>query len=201
MLTQTATLPATRQRLYLIIIFALFAVPLALAWFLVGRWHPQHTTNHGELLNPAQPVAHFVATRPTGQALGAEFLNGRWTLLYIGAANCDQRCRTGLYDIRQIRLALGKDMLRAQTLWLMPERPDEDLLQWLGREHVDLTVGVADVQTLDFFSRQFPHSVDTDGWIYLIDPLGNLFMRYSTDGNPKGILDDLQHLFKISKIG
>jgi cytochrome oxidase Cu insertion factor (SCO1/SenC/PrrC family) len=201
MLTQTAPSSVLRQRIYLIIIITLFVVPLALAWFLVGRWQPQHTTNHGELLNPAQPVSHFSATRPDGEALTVDFLNAHWTLLYIGDADCDQRCRTGLYDIRQVRLALGKDMMRAQTLWLMPAEPGGDTLQWLSREHIELTVGVADAQTLDFFARQFADAAAAGGWIYLIDPLGNLFMRYSTDSDPKGILDDLRHLFKISKIG
>ena len=39
------------------------------------------------------------------------------------------------------------------------------------------------------------------GNIYIIDPLGNVMMRYSKDSNAKGMIDDLRHLLKASRIG
>jgi len=37
--------------------------------------------------------------------------------------------------------------------------------------------------------------------IYLIDPLGNLMMRYPRDPEPARIIKDLQRLLKYSRIG
>ncbi|NJN46094.1 MAG: cytochrome oxidase assembly protein [Candidatus Competibacteraceae bacterium] len=185
----------------MLFIIALFAVPLALAWVLVGSVHPDSTKNHGELLNPAQPVPQLSARQLDGQPLTETDLRGRWNLLYVAGTECDERCKTGLYDIRQVRVALGKDTPRSQTLFLLREAPDAELLDWLQREHASLTVGIADSQTLDFFTQAFADDAVLGDWIYLIDPLGNLFMRYSTTVDPKGILDDLRHLLKISKIG
>jgi cytochrome oxidase Cu insertion factor (SCO1/SenC/PrrC family) len=193
--------PMQKNRLFLLFIIALFVVPLALAWILVGRVHPVSTKNHGELLNPAQPIPHLSAQQTDGEPLTETDLHGRWNMLYITASACDTRCKTGLYDIRQVRLALGKDMARSQTLFLLQETPDDELVRWLQREHANLTFGVADAQTLNFFTQAFADDSVLGDWIYLIDPLGNLFMRYSTTSDPKGILDDLRHLLKISKIG
>jgi len=37
--------------------------------------------------------------------------------------------------------------------------------------------------------------------IYLIDPNGNLMMRYTPDQLPKPLFKDLKHLLKVSRIG
>lgn len=201
MVTQIATQSPTRNRVFLLFLIALFIIPLFLAWLLVGYWQPGGTVNHGELLIPAQPVPHLQVQQADGRLLNKAYLQGHWTLTYVGFV-CAEPCRQALYKIRQVRLALGKDMSRAQTLFMMTEKPEPRLLNWLGREHSALTAGMADAQTLRFFTQAFPDGSAAVGeWIYLIDPLGNLLMRYNIDANPKGILDDLEHLLKYSKIG
>ena len=41
----------------------------------------------------------------------------------------------------------------------------------------------------------------TDGMLFLIDPLGNLMMRYDAGFDPYKVKNDLMHLLKISQIG
>jgi cytochrome oxidase Cu insertion factor (SCO1/SenC/PrrC family) len=203
MTTPVATYPSRRNRFFLLLIIALFVLPVVAAWILVGQWRPSGTTNHGELLNPAQPVPYLRLRQINGQEIDITYLQGGWTLMYLGAttAGCDKRCRDSLYAIRQVRLALGKDMERARTLFMMTTPADGDLLSWLQQEHVAMTVGVADAKTLEFFTHAFAGIATLGEWIYLVDPLGNLFMRYRADTNPKGILEDIRHLLKYSKIG
>ncbi len=191
-----------KNRLLLLFIILLFVIPLATAWLLVDRWQSDNTTNHGQLLNPVQPTPPLNLQLADGGTLDTAYLRGRWTLLYIGnSRDCDENCRTGLYKIRQVRLALGKDMNRAQTLFAMDELPDAKLRSWLDREHPAMTRGRADAVTLAFFAEAFPGATSTGEWIYLIDPLGNLLMRYNVESDAKGILDDLKHLLKLSTIG
>ncbi len=37
--------------------------------------------------------------------------------------------------------------------------------------------------------------------VYLIDPLGNLMMQYPADFKTRGLIRDLRHLLKWSRIG
>ena len=37
--------------------------------------------------------------------------------------------------------------------------------------------------------------------LYLIDPLGNLMMFYAADAKPKGMLEDMKRLLRLSSIG
>ena len=39
------------------------------------------------------------------------------------------------------------------------------------------------------------------GTIYLIDPIGNLMMKYDTTSTSRGMLKDIKKLLKISNIG
>lgn len=203
MSTPIANQPSLKNRFFLLAIIALFALPLLSAWLLVGYWRPSSTTNHGELLNPVQPVSYLSLRQINGQELSENYLRGRWSLIYVGSASseCNRRCQDSLYKLRQVRLALGKDMDRVQTLFIMAALPDAKLAAWLHNEHAAMTAGIADTQTLDFFSQAFAGVTAMGDWIYLVDPVGNLFMRYKAESDPKGILEDLRHLLKFSKLG
>lgn len=191
-----------RPRLILLFIVAWFAVPLAAAWLLVGRWHPAASVQHGQLLDPARPLAGLGFNTSDGRRLDETALRGRWALVYAGPAGpCDSRCHTALYDIRQVRLALGKDMGRVATMLLLDGVLDAGLARWLAAEHAAMTVGATDPATQRLLAQPFDPAGATGDWIYLIDPLGNLLMRYPVTVEPRGILKDLQRLLKWSKIG
>jgi cytochrome oxidase Cu insertion factor (SCO1/SenC/PrrC family) len=190
-----------KNRVFLLSLIALFGLPLLLAWLLVGYWQPNSTVNHGELLIPAQPVSHLRIRQNNGQIVTSDYLKGRWTLAYL-ATSCEERCKKSLYDMRQVRLALGKDMARVQTLYMHTAALDNKVRSWLEHQHPALMEGIADAQTVRFFQRVFPEqAAGFDEWFYMIDPLGNLFIRYDTDDDPKGVLEDLERLLKYSKIG
>lgn len=202
MATSVLNSTSFKNRTFLLFLIALFGLPLALAWLLVGYWQPGSTVNHGELLTPAQPVSHLQIRQNNGQMLTTDFLKGHWTLAYLATA-CEERCKKNLYHMRQVRLALGKDMERVQTLYMHTATLNDEVRRWLEQQHPALKEGIADAQTLNFFQHVFPKQ-DTTGlgeWIYMIDPLGNLFIRYGTNEDPKGILEDLERLLKYSKIG
>lgn len=191
-----------RQRLVLLAIIACFALPLAAAWLSVGHWRPDGSVQHGELLHPARPLELRFDPASEADANGVERLRGRWVLAYVGSADaCDARCRTGLYDMRQVRLALGKDIDRIKTLLLLDARPAPEWRQWLSAEHAATVVGVTDDAQRTALLSAFPQAGRAGDWVYLLDPLGNLLMRYPVEAEPSGILKDLKRLLKWSKIG
>jgi len=195
-----------RSRLTLIGIFAAFAVPLLLAmiWLRVvqsGGGGELGDTSRGELVQPVVPVVSIALTDTDGQPLDADTLRGIWTMAYVPVGECGEVCRRNLYHMRQIRLALNNRMKRVQRMVLPdPSAPlDEELLA----EHVGLVVvgeaaRDAYVAAIDSTEEAL---APVDDAIYLIDPLGNLMMRFSPDLPPESILKDVKHLLKVSKIG
>lgn len=200
-----------RQRRLLVGIALLFFAPLAVSFYLYygqGNWRPGGRVNRGDLITPARPLPEVslpIAAPPAGAAparTGADFLKRKWTLLYWGTGACDERCRVHLYDMRQVRLALNRDMTRVQRVFIA----EGECCDWsyLGTQHPDL-VTLRDTPEAAPLLAPFPA---TDGVaarsadrIYLIDPLGNLMMSYAPGAKPKGMLEDIKRLLGLSSVG
>jgi len=203
MSTEPAGRPA-RTQLWLLIL--IFFGPLAVAFILYYGLHglrPHHSTNRGDLIDPARPLPNSALSDPNGGTLAPQLLRGKWTLLYIGDGQCNPRCHEALTLIRQTRLALGEDMRRVQRVFLVTGNCCDQ--NYLANEHEGLILARADDAAAAGLISLFPTydgtPVGQAGRIYIVDPLGNLMMSYSPAAPTKGLLEDLKKLLKLSHIG
>jgi cytochrome oxidase Cu insertion factor (SCO1/SenC/PrrC family) len=203
-MTSTDT-PAPGSRKPFWILVAVFFAPLLIAFALYygDSWRPAGSTHHGDLIDPARPLPQVMLPTPDGNELRLESLHGKWNLIYIGDGRCDARCREALVHIRQSRLALGDEMTRVARVFLTTgECCDRG---YLDAEHAGLVVARVDTPTgqelLSVFPSYAGRPVSTAGRIYIVDPLGNLMMSYAPGAPPKGLLEDMKKLLKLSHIG
>jgi hypothetical protein len=166
-------------RLKLGLVFLACAAPFILAWlaYELGWGVAGGGGNYGELIAP-RPVAGPLAS-----------LRGKWVLVTFDAAACGALCEKKLYIVRQIRKAQGKEAERIERLWVLTDRgkPRTELLAAIEGTHVASG-------ELDFPGERTQH-------IYLVDPLGNLMMRFPPDPDPSKMIKDLQRLLKYSRFG
>jgi hypothetical protein len=171
-------------RIKLALVVAACAAPFVLgtAAYFFG-WSPGGQANYGELIAP-RPLA--------GPPLDA--LRGKWVLVIFDAAACDAHCEKKLYVIRQVRTAQHKDAGRVERLWVLTDAgtPRAELLGAIEGTRIAPLKDAAVLQG-------FPGNA-TDH-IYVIDPLGNLMMRFPRDPDPSKVLKDLQRLLRLSQIG
>jgi cytochrome oxidase Cu insertion factor (SCO1/SenC/PrrC family) len=167
-------------RLKLLAVFLACAAPLALAW---AAWHFKWATgsagNYGELIAP----------RPLSGPAFRE-LRGKWVFVSFDAAACDAYCERKLYFMRQVRTAQGKDRARVERLWVIIDG---------GAPRPELLAAFEGTRISRLGPAEFPG--DPVEHIYLVDPLGNLMMRFPRDPDPSKMLKDLQRLLKYSQIG
>ena len=123
-------------------------------------------------------------------------LRGKWILLQLDQADCAAACKTKLYNMRQVRLAQGREMERVERVWLiLDEAPLETQLM---REYDGTRMLRASGSPL---LAEFPPSGGVRDHIYLIDPLGNLMLRFPKDADPRRMHKDLARLLRASRIG
>ncbi|AMN48449.1 hypothetical protein ACG33_15350 [Steroidobacter denitrificans] len=192
----------SRRQLWLLI--AVFFAPLATAFLLYygfEDWRPSRSTNQGELLQPARALPVFELSTPEGTTLTNESLRGKWNLVYIGDGQCGQRCREALVLMRQSRLALNEDLPRVQRIFLTTGHCcDQHYLQSTHPGLIIAQSGTTGQPLLHAFPGA-PAAEPEAGYIYIVDPLGNLMMRYSPEAPHKALLEDLEKLLKLSHIG
>jgi cytochrome oxidase Cu insertion factor (SCO1/SenC/PrrC family) len=186
--------PPSKSRLVLLLLMLLFFGPLLAAFVLYygTHWRPAGQTNHGALIQPPRAL-------PTTAA--AAVLRGKWSLVYVGAGNCDAECRSTLYFIRQSYLGMAQLMPRMQQVFLVTAACCDDA--FIEREHPQLiTVNLEspDDTAAAALLAQFP-SDQRASTVFIVDPKGNLMMRYDAHATPKGLHEDLQKLLNLSHIG
>jgi cytochrome oxidase Cu insertion factor (SCO1/SenC/PrrC family) len=177
----------------------LFLVPLLLSfWLYYGlHWRPQGTANHGALIVPARPLPD-VTLPDAGGAPVRHIFSGKWSLVYVGDGACDADCRATLFFMRQTRLSLNTDMTRVQRVFLTTA--DCCDRAYLAAEHPGLRVLDASSAAAQPLLALFAPAGRAQG-LYIVDPLGNLMMRYDARQPPKGLLEDLKRLLQLSQIG
>src|SRR5882757_23518 len=188
----------TRNLRLLALLAALFLLPLAVAfWVYYGTdWRPVRTVNHGELISPVRPMpaTHLQPAVETDAAAG-ELFHHKWSLVYIGDGQCDDACRNALLVMRQTRLSLNNEMARVERVFLVTSNCCARA--FLAHEHPGLHVFLAEGNSV---LNVFPVEARAQS-LFIVDPLGNLMMRYDVRQDPKGLLQDLKKLLSLSHIG
>ena len=180
---------ARRSNRTLWLILAVCAAPVIASYLAYYFWQPSGHVNYGELIAPHTLPDVPLAT-PDGRAFKVSEFKGQWVLVMASPSACDERCRRDLVYMRQVRLAQGKDTDRIERLWLLTDGGDPD--RALVAEHEGIIMarnaqGAA------------PEVASAPGRVHVIDPLGNLMMRFPADPDPRRMLKDVARLLRHSK--
>lgn len=180
-------------------VMAICAAPVIASYLTYYVIKPEGRTNYGTLLDPrAYPMPPLGSTSLDGQPATLDAYKGKWIMLQVNGADCTQTCKTKLYDMRQLRLTQGKDMDRIERVWLVTDK--EPLEIFVLREYDGTHVLRVDPAALKAWLPAEEGTTPADH-LYMIDPLGNLMMRFPKDADANKIKRDLGKLLKASRIG
>lgn len=197
----------TRPLILLSIIFLIFILPilLALIFYKDSDKLIFKTTNHGTLIQPSPQLTSLQLKTSDGANIPNEQLHGKWLLLYVNPINCNQNCQKTLFYMRQIRLATGaeRDRVQRAIITFKSKKPDSNLIKFLQGNYQGTQHWITDKKQFRKIMGITPLTMlaMTQGYIYLVDPLGNIMMGYALTENPSDIFKDLQKLLKVSQIG
>ena len=193
----TAAAPATRRgRWKLLAVLLVCAAPVIASYFTYYVIRPEGRTNYGELLSPMTDVGGLEVRGADGLGGDLAVVRGKWTLVVIDPGVCAKDCEDRLYAIRQVRLTTGKERERVERLLLLTGEasPPAALLAQHEGMHVRRT-------SADGVARLFPAAADPADHIYIVDPLGNVMMRFPAPADPNRMKKDLSKLLRASRVG
>ena len=174
-----------RWQLILIVLMVVGPMILATGMYKLQFWVPEGRSYHGELIGNGQSRAE----------LGVQADEVRWQLLVTAPQECSVDCQQLVYLARQIQVGLGREASRASHALAVAHPLSADYEAKLSREYPQLQRYPLDLST-------YTKTVQGKGaQLWIIDPHGNLVLRYGPTVKGKDLLNDLRHLLKLSNIG
>jgi len=168
------------------------AAPVVASYVAYYVLHPSARTNYGEL--EAKPAPEIAGATAEGAPWRLSDLRGRWVLLVLDTDGCDRTCGRALYATRQARTIQGREQDRIERVLLQPPGAAPPSAP-VRAEHPGLAVAQADPRQWRSLLEGKPQS------ILLVDPLGNLVLRYPADPDIRALSRDLERVLKASRIG
>ena len=194
-----ANKPKAQGRWKLFAIILVCASPLIASYLTYYVIKPEGRTNYGALIDPRQhPMPPLGATTLDGKPADLDTYKGKWIMLQADSGDCAEACRTKLFQQRQLRLIQGKEMDRVERVWLVTD--DKPIDTVLLREYDGTRVLRADPAKLRQWLPVEQGAAVTDH-VYMIDPLGNLMMRFPKNPDPNKMKKDVSKLLRASSIG
>jgi hypothetical protein len=179
-----------------LLLLALVALCPIVASYVTYYWFvPDKRVNYGELLAPG-PAAPVAGTRLDGTPFVLSDLRGQWVMLIVTGADCTDACRRALYATRQARTIQGREQDRVVRAWLRPAGAPAP-----ARELQEAQPGLAIGTVMQGNLSQLPLDPSGAPTILLLDPHGNLVLRYGADPDIKRLAADLGRLLRASQIG
>ncbi|OFJ41927.1 hypothetical protein BJN42_02445 [Pseudomonas koreensis] len=175
-----------RIQLLLIVLGVVGPMLLATGMYKLQFWVPEGRSYHGELIGNGQTRAD----------LGVQADEQRWQILVTAPKDCAVDCQQLVYLARQIQISLGREAGRASHAVAAAQPLSADYAAKLDREYPQLQRYPLDAGV---FARTTGDKAVPQLWI--VDPHGNLVLRYEPNVKGKDLLNDLRHLLKLSNIG
>jgi cytochrome oxidase Cu insertion factor (SCO1/SenC/PrrC family) len=199
-MNNTTTVIKQKSNTTLWILIAMSVLPFiaAYGYYYLGDF--KKFSNSGDLINPVIDISTLQLTNESGALIQRKDLTHKWRMILVVNQQCDTDCKQSLYNMRQINVALGKHYDRFRHMLVHTEHMNTEFIDLMQNEFKD---------TLHTYTTQASllnvlQAVEADIYlnsIYIMDPIGNIMMRFNADMDPKLILKDLKRLLKISQIG
>jgi cytochrome oxidase Cu insertion factor (SCO1/SenC/PrrC family) len=190
---------SSRSSLVPILIAAACLGPFVLA--LLIYYVPNDLTSN-QLANPertlltvAKPLPLVALRTVDGGTTAPDWARYRWSLIYARITPCGGHCASDLARLTEVYLALGRNSARVQRVLLLADesfRMTGDPTLLVGYLDAERDVELVSAFGLDWLEQ---------GRIFVVDPLGNLVMSYPPAPDQARLLEDLERLLDVSRIG
>tara|TARA_R110002073_G_C9189316_1_gene557113 strand:- start:89 stop:670 length:582 start_codon:yes stop_codon:yes gene_type:complete len=177
-----------------LILLALMCAPVVISSVMFLLEYRPESINYGELIE-IKKLSGSGINQQDNTIFRMKDLQGKWAILIVDSGNCDEACQTKIYHMRQVRLVQNKEKHRLERVWLIDDDiiPDAELTK---RYEGTFFISAKNNELLDMI----PPKASQRKHIYIVDPLGNLMMRFPENADPTKIGKDIKRLLHVSQL-
>lgn len=176
-----------------------FVAPVVVAYVVFFFGNVSTFTNKGEILNPIVDISSLKLKDESNTLIAKEKLTYKWRLISFVGSDCDEACNSRLYDVRQIHKTLGKNQHRVLRMIVHLGAPSEELKNLIETEYPKALNFFGEEKVINDALGKTANIKENE--IYIMDPVGNIMMRFTQDQPNKDFQKDLGKLLKASQIG
>jgi hypothetical protein len=175
------------------------AAPVIASYLAFYVVRPEGRKNYGELIQPARALPEVKAQLLDGTAVPLPALQGQWLLVSVAGGACNEVCQKHIYWTRQLREVMGRDKDRIERVWLVADDAPVD-----AKLALQVHAPLADAQALRVpravLEQWLPAAAGQriEDHIYVVDPYGNLMLRWPSDMDAAKAKRDIHNLLRAS---
>lgn len=179
-----------KNRLTLLTVFLLFAVPIVVAYILgsgLVDYEPGATKNHGVFISPPVKPSEYT------DADWTKSLYDQWTLIYRTNQICTRDCFEWEDKLHRFNLTLAQ---RADKLSLVLLAPEFDIREQDPYTHIKKIATKNEPALNALFDQLSEQSYGEGEGLYVVAPEGYIMMAFTADNKPSEVIKDLKLLVK-----
>jgi hypothetical protein len=175
------------------------AAPVIASYLAFYVVRPEGRKNYGELIQPARALPEMKARLLDGTAVPLPALQGQWLLVSVGGGACDEACQKRIYWTRQLREVMGRDKDRIERVWLVADDAPIDA-KLSPQVHAPLNDAQALRVPRAVLEQWLPAAAGQkiEDHLYVVDPYGNLMLRWPSDMDAAKAKRDIHNLLRAS---
>lgn len=214
--------PNVKSKIKLSFLLLITILPISLATFYFRSVFESGeigvTRNKGTLINPPADISDLMMRDASGDTvfksfedviatLGEEdeYTLRPWLMVYVTGETCNEECKERIYYMKQLHIALGKNIQRVRRYYLdaSSQGITPELTTLFRNDYPSMGVAFSDKLLLEknMKSKGVNLSLDSESYILLVDPVGNVMMYYTKEQSAEDIKADLETLLKYSSLG
>lgn len=180
-------------------VVASFVLPVVFAYIVFYFVEVTSFTNKGEILNPIVDITSLKLTDDKGEIIPRDTLTYKWRFISFVGSDCDEACNKRLHESRQVYRTLGKNRHRVLRVIVHLAPASETLNSLIDVEYSDALNMNGNASAIN---AAFGNTSKLDeNELYIMDPRGNIMMRFTQEQPMKDIQYDIRKLLKASQIG
>lgn len=148
-----------------------------------------------ELIENPQVVPLEPLRLADGSRTDPDWARSRWSLIYARLRPCDADCADALDRLDRVWLALGGEQDRVRKFLLVPQATEETVVPG------GFAVGLIDASGGDALLDLLGRERLARGRYFVVDPLGNIILSYPDTADQQRLLEDLERLLEVSRVG